>query len=394
LNWDDRNVVHLNVADFAAAVERTVDRRLRGRPVIVAASAGGRAAVFDMSEEAYQAGVRKGHFLRQARKICPDAQVTPPHPERYERAMTALFKHVRPYSPLIEAGEGNGHFFLDVTGVGRLHGPPADVAWRIRKAVRSDLGLEPIWSTAPNKLVAKVATRLVKPAGEYMVEAGEEADFLAPLPLRLLPGVDREEMKRLDELHVTRAGELARWTPEQLDLFFGRRGPQLRRVVTGVDPSPVLPAGRRPPAVVKTHIFSEDVNDRVIVEAALYHLVEEAGFDLREQNRAARRVAVALDYSDGVRAVRQRSAAAGATSDAKLFRLARSVLELAWTRRVRLRRMRLTIGRLCEPPAQMTLFPEEDVDDPRDEALSNALDHIRRRFGKTVITAGRTLPAA
>jgi DNA polymerase IV len=168
-NSEHRSVIHLNVADFAVAVERVVDVRLRHRPVVVAAPGAARAAVYDMSEEAYRTGVRKGMALRQAQKLCREAVIVPPHPHHYERAMSALFKHFLPYSPLIETGEGNGHVFLDVTGTSRLFGPPPDVAWRIRKAVKSDLGLDPIWSLAPNKLVAKVATRLVKPTGEYIV---------------------------------------------------------------------------------------------------------------------------------------------------------------------------------------------------------------------------------
>ena len=81
---------------------------------------------------------------------------------------------IGPYSPLIEHGEGDGHLFMDVTGTGRLFGPPVDVAWRLRRQAAADLRLAPIWAVAPNKLVAKVATRLVKPDGEYIVGAGEE----------------------------------------------------------------------------------------------------------------------------------------------------------------------------------------------------------------------------
>jgi DNA polymerase-4 len=91
-------------------------------------------------------------------------------------------KQALPYSPLVEWGEDDGRLFLNVTGTSRLFGPPMDVAWRMRKGVRRDLGMDPIWSVAPNKLVAKAATRIVKPDGEYIVAGGEEADVLAPCP--------------------------------------------------------------------------------------------------------------------------------------------------------------------------------------------------------------------
>ena len=116
----DRSIIHLNVADFAVAVERTIDCRLRHRPVIVAPRGAARAAVYDMSEEAYQCGVCKGMPLRKAERLCRDARILPPHPDRYERAMGALCKQAFQYSPFVEPGEGDGHLFVDVTGTSRL----------------------------------------------------------------------------------------------------------------------------------------------------------------------------------------------------------------------------------------------------------------------------------
>jgi DNA polymerase-4 len=112
-------------------------------------------------------------WLRRAVRLCKDVQILPPHPDRYEQAMRDVLKRALPYSPLIETGEDDGHLFMDATGTGRLFGPPKDVAWRLRRQIKSDLDLDPIWSVAPNKLVAKVATRLVKPDGEYIVAPGE-----------------------------------------------------------------------------------------------------------------------------------------------------------------------------------------------------------------------------
>ena len=105
----ERSIIHLNIADFAVAVERAVDGRLKGRPVIIAPEGAARAAVYDMSQEAYLAGIRKGMALRHAVRLCKDAKLLPPHPDRYEHAMRTLFKLSLPYSPLIETGEIDGH---------------------------------------------------------------------------------------------------------------------------------------------------------------------------------------------------------------------------------------------------------------------------------------------
>jgi len=376
------------------AVERVLDVRLRARPLIIAPQGASRAAVYDMSEEAYQAGVRKGMALRRARRFCHEAEVLPPHPDRYERAMKVFLKHTLPYSPLVEAEEGNGHLFVDLTGTGKLFGPPPDVAWRIRKAVKFDLGLDPIWSVAPNKLVAKVATRVVKPTGEYIVEAGEEGEFLQPLAVYLLPGLEREDLLRLREFHISQVGQVARWTLEQLETVFGNRSRKVYQAVRGIDFSPVLSARQRPLRLTADHVFGDDTNDVILIEAALYRLVEQVGRRLREQGRVARRIGVWLDYSDGVRITRQKSSRTGTANDFKLFALARTALEFALKRRVRLRHLRLACDRLTYPPAQQELFSLDEQEIRASDGLTTALDQIRSRFGPSTIRMGRGLVAS
>lgn len=387
----ERLIIHINVADFAVAVERLVDSRLRERPVIIAPGGKARAAVYDMSEESYQNGVRKGMTLGRALGCCRDAVVLPPHPARYERAMTRLVKHALPFSPLIEMTDHNGHLFVDATRTGKLFGPPPDVAWRIRKALRADMGFDPIWSVAPNKLIAKVATRMVKPAGEYVIGAGEEQDFLKPVPVHLIPGIEGEDLKRFREFNLTRAGHVANLSVEQLNIMFGSRSGSLYNAVRGIDPSPVLPVGQKPPVVVADHEFADNTNHVAVVQGALYGLAERAGSDLRKHRLTARRIKILLDYSDGMRVARQTVANPATANDFRLFVLAKRALERAWTRRVGIRHLRLICDRLTYPPAQMALFAEDEKENKMSDTLIFALDTIRRRFGFNAIRVGRTL---
>jgi len=389
----ERSIIHLNVADFAVAVERAVDSRLKDRPVIIAPGGAARAAVYDMSEEAYRMGIRKGMALRRAVRLCTDAKILPPHPDRYEHAMRSLLRQTLTYSPLIETGEADGHLFVDVSGTTRLFGLPVDVAWRLRRQVRKDLGLDPIWSVAPNKLVAKVATRLVKPDGEYIVGAGEEKSFLAPLPLILMPGIERDDLARLREFNLTRVSQLTALGLEQLQVPFGVRARFLYETARGIDPSPVLPVGQKPPKVIADHEFGTDTNDTFTLESVLYGLVEQLGHKLRRRRRAARRIAVILDYSDGMRCARQLAARPATANDLTLFKLARRTLMLAWTRRVRIRHMRLICDRLTFPPAQLELFAAEQKETQKRENFVIAIDRIRRRFGNHAIQVGRTMAA-
>lgn len=389
----DRSVIHLNVADFAVAVERVLDARLRRRPVIIAPKGAARTAVYDMSDEAYQAGVRKGMMLRQALRLCRDAAVLPPHPDRYDRAMRSLLQQALPYSPRIEPGPGDGHLFVDATGTHRLFGPPVDVAWRLYRQVKRDLALNPIWSVAPSKLVAKVASRLVKPAGEYIVGPGDESAFLAPLPICLIPGIERCDLTTLREFNFTRVRQVAALSLEQLRVPFGRHAGFIYETVRGIDPSPVLPVGQQPPAVRIGHEFSEDTNHASILENRLYSLVEQAGRHLRDRRLAARRIAVTLDYTDGLRCIRQAAARPATANDPLLFDAARRALAAAWQRRTRIRHMRLVCDRLTYPPAQIALFAADRRQTEKQTGLITAIDTIRKRFGSGAVRMGRTLAA-
>jgi DNA polymerase-4 len=386
----DRSIIHINVADFAVAVERLADPQLQDRPVIIAPQGAARAAVYDMSEEAYQAGVRKGMALRRARRLCRDARILPPHTARYEQAMAGLVRQALPFSPLIEPGEDDGHLFVDVSGTSRLFGPPVDVAWRLRNQSRKMLGLDPIWSLAANKLVAKVASRLVKPLGEYIVAPGDEAAFLSPLPVWLIPGIDRQDLARLREFNLTTVGQVTALKKTHLRTGFGRRADFLADALRGVDTAPVLPVGRQPPRVVLNHAFGTDTNKPGAVEGALYGLVEHAGRWLRRQGRAARRIHITVDYSDGRRCARQIRVKPASANDLALFPLARRALNLAWHRRVRIRHVRLCCDRLILPPAQIPLFEEERKTIARQENIVAAMDRIRDRFGFQAVAMGRT----
>jgi DNA polymerase-4 len=393
MNPSERSIIHLNVADFAVAVERAIDRRLQDRPVIIAPEGAARAAVYDMSQEAYLSGIRKGMALRHAVRRCKDACILPPHPDRYEKAMRALLTQALPYSPFIESGDDDGHLFMDATGTNRLFGPPVDVAWRLRKKIQTDLGLDPIWSVAPNKLVAKVATRLVKPDGEYIVAAGEETSLLAPLPVGMIPGIERNDLLRLQEFNLNRVSHLTALSLEQLEVPFGAHARFLYDAARGIDASPVLPVGQKPARIVVDHEFGDDTNHAAVLEGVLYGLVEQVGRQLRRRRQAARRTAIVLDYSDGLRCARQVAAKPATANDLTLFALAKRALMLAWTRRVRIRHVRLICDRLTFPPAQLELFSTDREENKTRDNLIVAIDRIRQRFGNDTVRVGRTLAA-
>lgn len=391
----DRFIIHINVADFAVAVERRLDRRLEGRPLIIAPEGAARATVYDMSEEAYRVGVRKRMPLGRAVRLCRDAAVRPPRPARYEQAMADLLRQTLPYSPLIEPGDRDGHLFVDVTGTSRLFGPPVDVAWRLRRQARQALAFDPIWALAANKLVAKVASRLVKPQGEYIVAAGDEEAFLAPLPIWLVPGLEEPDLTHLNELNLTRVHQVTALGAAHLEVVLGARAAFIDAALRGRDNAPVRPADQKPPQVVLDHTFGTDTHTPGAMESVLYALIEKAGRSLRDQGRAARRIGITADYIDGRRCSRQVRVEPPTANDLALFPHARRALRMAVVRRTRIRRLRLICDRLVFPPAQLPLFEAERRTVLRQERLVSAIDRIRDRFGGTAVAFGRNpLPVA
>lgn len=384
----ERSIIHLNVTDFAVAVERLQESSLKQVPLIVAPVQAARALVYDMSEEAYQDGVRKGMRLNVARKYCRRAQVVTPQPTVYRKAMLALVKRVVRYTPLVEQGGEDGHLFMDVTGTHRLFGPAPDIAWRLRKELQKDLGLDPVWSLASNKLVSKVASRMVRPFGEYIVGAGEESSFLAPLPLSMLPGLQAEERRVLADFNLSRIGQLAKLSREQLLLPFQKRGAYLYDVSRGRDRTAVLPGRAGSVQIVKEHVFEEDTGTYCDVQSVITLLVHEIGRTLRQKRMLGQRMGIHLTYSDGKSMVRQATKKGGTANDFLLRTLALTALDRAWSRRIRVRSCVLICDRLLPRSPQQPLFVMDTRREQQQEQIMTAMDQVCSRFGHGMIHLG------
>ena len=386
----DRAIIHLNVTDFAVAVERLCDSSLKRVPLIVATGEAvkARTLVFDMSEEAYREGVRKGMQLSLARKYCKCAQVIAPRPLLYRKAMAALVKLVIPYTPLVEQGEEDGHLFMDVTGTHRLFGPAPDIAWRLRKEVFNDLGLDPVWSLAANKLVSKVASRMVRPFGEYIVGAGEEDAFLAPLPLSMLPGLNTEETDLMKDFNLKWIGQLAELSRKQLLVAFQNRGEYLYNASRGQDQTAVVPGRVKNDRMSREHLFEEDTGSYSEVQSALTLLVHDLGRVLRQKGRVGQRLEICLSYSDGKKTYRKLRIKGGSDNDFILRKMALELLDRAWGRRIRVRSCCLICDQLRSCSQQRSLFVMQDKKERQQEKIITALDQVCSRLGDGMLYLG------
>jgi len=384
----DRSIIHLNITDFAVAVERICDTSLKNHPIIIALQHASRALVYDMSEEAYGDGVRKGMKLSVARRHCRQAQILDPRIALYRKAMTALVKQVDTYTPMVEPGTEDGHLFLDVTGTHRLFGPAPDIAWQLRKKVLRGIGLDPVWSVASNKLVAKVASRMVRPLGEYIVGTGEEDAFLAPLPLSLLPGLQQDEIKMLRSFNLQRIGELAMLSRQQLLVPFPKRGAYLYDASRGRDLSPVLQKRCAQHSITAEYAFAEDTVKYNDLKNGISNMVQKVARELRRQHLLCRRVMIILHYSDGRSAQRQALHKKGTDNNFQLHSLCLTALARAWKRRIRIRCCTLACDRLTPKSVQQTLFTMQSKQERQQQKIMTALDAVHARFGSKSMQLG------
>jgi len=378
----DREIIYLTVPAFPVAVERVVHPELRGRPVVVAPPGAARSVVTAVSPEAWDAGIRKGMVLARAMRYCRSAIVLPPNEPLYLRASRAIFQVLENFSPVLEPS-GHGHAYLDITGTGRLFGPPRDTAWKAQLEIRRRLRLDAALGVASNKMVSKIASDVIRPAGLQDVPHGNESSFLSPLPVRLLPGVGLRTERQCDDLNIRIIRDIAVMRLDLLTLAFGRFGFVLHQRAQGIDRTPVYPM-RAVPALERERVLPEDSNEFEVLKRALLDLCAQAGEQLRETKQCAGRMELRVRYADYREDGHKTPVKPPAQSSAVLYARALPLLDAVLKRRTRVRSMNLRLTELSLGSRQLELFADPGPD--RRLKLESALDSLRLRYGKAVVS--------
>jgi DNA polymerase-4 len=373
------------------AVERVCNPYLRDRPVVLGDASRARSVVAAVSPESRRAGIFVAMPIDLARKRCPDLVVVDANFTLYGRVSQSVQKHLLRYSPRVESASWDATY-LDLTGMQALFGAAVDTAARLRRELKDSLRLDLAVGVASNKLVSHVASQITRPSGVSDVPPGDEARFLAPLPVEHLPGVGVTTQKRLRDFNIQTIGELAETEPGFLLEAFGRRGCTLHEYAQGIDDSPVGVVPQRPSreSLSREVTLTHDSNDRSKLGAALLVLAEELGSQLRVSGRMARRVRVHVTYADGGESERTMRLPQATNLDCRLLPAANALLSCALTRRVTVRRIGVRVLDLCPVSPQFQLFTQNSTDG-RQRALMGAVDAIRSRYGGGIIRSGRTL---
>jgi DNA polymerase-4 len=261
-------------------------------------------------------------------------------------------------SPELVEGVALDEAYLDVTARTRHGTTTADeVARRIKFQIHTEVGLTASVGAATSKLVAKVASGTRKPDGLVLVPPGAEADFLAALPIGVIPGLGPKTEERLHAMGVRTVGELAGYETQRLVQALGVGGAVLQRLGQGRDRSPV--DGSKPAKTISAETtFENDVSDRGQLEVALRDLTDRVTERLKGEGVRARTIYVKLKLPD-FRLVSRQVSRTSPTDDVEtIFRAARSALEKSHveSRPVRLIGVGLSGLEHPEPDLQLTLF--------------------------------------
>jgi DNA polymerase-4 len=371
--------LHADLDAFFASVEQRDDPSLRRRPVIV-----GMGVVLAASYEAKAYGVRTAMGEAQARRLCPHAVTVAPRFSAYSEASKAVFRVFEDTTPLVE-GLSIDEAFLDVRGMERSSGSPAEIAVRLRRDVLEQVGLPITVGVARTKFLAKVASAVAKPDGLLVVPPDRELAFLHPLPVERLWGVGPVTAGKLRGRGIKTVLQVALLPEAVLVSMLGRAsGRHLHALAHNLDPRPVQ-ARRRRGSIGSQRARGRSPRTAEAVDADLIALVDRVTRRLRTARRVGRTVVLRLRFDDYTRATRSHTLPHPTAQTNIILATARGLLAEAMPtiERRGLTLVGVAVANLDNADAVQLLLPFDRRDE---QALDAALDEVRERFGAAAIT--------
>jgi DNA polymerase-4 len=381
----------LDLDTFFVSVERLLDPSLEGKPVIVGGKPGSRGVVTACSYEVRALGVRSGMSLTNAAKLAPKAIYLPTRSGTYGEYSRQVREIAERYTPVIQTASID-EYYMDFAGCERLYHQPDDssddatilrVVQEMTAAIKKELGLPSSAGIACSRSMAKVASGLAKPAGVLLVAAGTEAEVLAPLPVRKLPGIGPVAERRLAKLGIETLGDVAKRSVPELRRIFGSWAEQVQKGARGIGSSDLSrdrpafqeydPEGEMVGSISNERTFREDVNDPVTIDAQLCSLAERVCWRARKRGVKARTITLKLRYAD-FKTLTRSSTVTPTCSETEVYAIVKELYRKARTRRLPIRLLGIALSNLGFFDAQHSLFED-------DERRNEAVDAIRKKFG-------------
>lgn len=368
---------------------------LRGKFVAVCGSAEERRGiVLAKNQKAKACGVTTGEPIWRARQKCPALIAVPPEHEVYEKFSRAAREIYLRYTDLVEPF-GIDECWLDVTGSRLLFGSGREIADKIRKDVKRELGLTVSVGVSYNKVFAKLCSDLKKPDAVTCIPKEKMKECIWPLPAETMLGVGRATKKQLERYFIHTIGDIALQDRETLKKRMGVNGERLWYYANGLDDAPVTPFSACPPvkSVGRGITCVRDLETEDEVWGVMLVLSREVAAKLCENGMNAGGIQIGIKDKD--LCVRQYQTTLSAGSDSyheiaeTAFKLFKKHYE--WYLPVRAVTVGCIMLRDKNAPEQMDFFSK--AQSARRLAAEYAEEEVCKRFGKDAVVPARLLCA-
>lgn len=387
-------ICHLDMDAFFVSVEELFNPALRGKAVVVGGQADQRGVVAAASYAARKFGVHSAMPLRTAASLCPQAIFVDGHPDRYRECSKKVYAVLTRFSPHVDMASID-EAYLDLTGTSRLLGPPLRAAHALHEAIREATNLRCSLGLASSRLVAKISSDQAKPNGVLYIMPGTEAQYLAPLEVRKVPGVGKKTEESLHKIGIRYVGDLAALEESFLAQRFGRWGLALAGKSQGLDAGGWFdtPIGvtEDPKSISHEHTFGEDTADREKLETTLLKLSEMVAQRLREHKLYSKTVSLKLRDEDFVTITRAATLDHATQLDREIASAVTELFRKAWNGSKPVRLVGVHAGSLQAVEGQMSLL--EETKTARMREVFRSVDHIRDKYGDAAISLAKTLKA-
>lgn len=378
-----RKILHVDLDSFFCSVEILKQPELEGRPFIVGGGPGSRGVVASASYPARKFGIRSAMPTAQAIRKCPDLIVVSSSHREYSNYSRGVMEHLRESAPVVEQISID-EAFLDVSDA--LEGGE-EIAAQLQQEITDRFHLPTSWGVASNKLVAKIATEVGKPKGLVVVPAGQEAEFLSPLPVEMLWGIGPKAKNKLLEAGIVTIGALAKLPLVKFQHLYGERGPELAARAQGIDDRPVSESHIRR-SMSSERTFREDISSGTELRRKLLNMSEELGSRLRKEGIAGSTVRIKIRWPDFKTITRQVRLSQPTNQDQEIFKNAVDLLQSAWKDGQKVRLLGIGIADLRIQVRQLALFDKSWEEDVR---LLEAIDRIRGKYGRHALRRASSL---
>lgn len=365
-------VAHMDLDTFFVSVERLIDSRLNGKPILIGGTTD-RGVVASCSYEARAFGVHSAMPMKMARQLCPEAVIIRGNSANYTKYSHMVTEIVQETVPVVEKTSID-EFYLDLTGMDRFFGC-YKVASELRQRIIRETGLPISFGLSVNKTVSKVATGEAKPNNQLQIDYGFEKGFLAPLSVKKIPMVGAKTYQTLCNLGVKKIHTVQQMPAEMMQSVLGKNGMEIWKKANGIDNSPVVPFNDRK-SISTERTFDKDTTDVIKLEGIIAAMAENLAFQLRRGSKLTACVTVKVRYSDFDTRTLQKHIPY-TSADHVIIPLVREMFARLYNRRLLVRLVGVRFSNLVGGHYQINLF-----DDSAEQIkLYQAMDRIRTRFG-------------